>query len=97
MEIMLKGRTKDYFAIAEWSSGQVIVKEGSKISLEMQKEFKYTKNVLQYRSDTSVVDSNGKIKKDILFSSLTAAAQFVTGMSVNEEKCGKQKEGKKSV
>ena len=92
---MLKGRTKDYFAIAEWSGGQVIVKEGSKISLEMQKEFKYTKNVLQYRSDTSVVDSNGKIKKDILFSSLTAAAQFVTGMSVNGRKVWKTKEEKR--
>jgi hypothetical protein len=41
------------------------------------------KYILDLRNDINIVLSDGTLQKDVAFSSPTAAAQFVTGRSVN--------------
>lgn len=76
---------KKYFATATLDGEKIIVKKGSIISSEVKKspKFKYSKEASNYRNDKSIVNNKFVVCKDINFSSLSAAAQFVCGCSAN--------------
>lgn len=61
---------------------KIVVLKGSKISLETSK-FKMSLDAQKYRNDSKLVSKNGEVLDNIEFKSCSAAAQFVSGYSVN--------------
>lgn len=82
MKLVLQSRKKEHYAEADYSAGKIIVLKGSKIN----KNMKYPRmsfEARRAREDSSIVDDDGIVTRDIEFSSPSTAAQFVTGRSVN--------------
>ena len=82
MKIVLKSKRNTHYSIADFKNEQVTVLKGSKINLHTTFE-KMSQEAYQARNNPSVVDKSGNVLKDTKFNSLTTAAQFVTGRSVN--------------
>ena len=82
MKIILKCKKNTHYAIANFENGKVTVLKDSKIYLPIAFE-KMSRDALEARNDSSIVDEKGLVLKDVSFNSVTTAAQFVTGRSVN--------------
>ena len=82
IKIVLNGRFGSHQAEGVYDNDSVIVKRGSKICL-IDSYAKLPPMVKAKRHDYSIVGDDGIVKRDICFDSPTAAAQFVTGRSVN--------------
>lgn len=82
MKVTYKGRTHRTDAIGEYNpeSGELIVKRGSIVS-ESIASFPGASSVKRMRQDS--IDADGCLKEDLLFSTPSAAAAFVTGYSAN--------------
>lgn len=84
-----KRRNIDAKAIM-YSDDNILVLKGSKISTTTG-NFKMTKEAKAYRTDKSLLDDNNILIKDLKFKSLSSAAQYVTGHSVNGKIFWKEK------
>lgn len=93
MNIYLKGRSNSYEAFAIWDGDIVIVKKGSAINKKIQEGYKFANSVIEARNDNEIVSDDFTILKDVKFSSLSTAAQFVTGRSINGKKAWKDHNG----
>lgn len=91
MNVFLKGN--GYDAIGRFDGRNILVLKGSQISKTLSENFACNKKVLSFRQDGAYVDQNGKVKKDIAFSSPSTAAQFVKGYSSNGWKSWRDKKG----
>lgn len=81
---MYSNRTSDtYNAKGVYNEGKVTVLKGSKIALCLKNNFRPYVVVKKYREDSTFVDKNGIVLKDIEFSSPSGAAQFVSGRSTD--------------
>jgi len=83
MEIYMRSNRGKYDAQGAYNDGKVIVYKGSRINVYYSENFKRHASAEAYRKDPSCVDKNGNVLKDCVFTSLSAAAQFVCGWSVN--------------
>ena len=82
MKIILKSRLGTHYATADYDGNKLTVLPGSKINMVLQ--YDAMPDVIKgLRTDTSVVSSTGEVLKNVDFTSPSAAAQFVTGRSVN--------------
>lgn len=95
VNIQLKRRDGKAEAKGVFEDGKVTVKKGSVIKLETTSKFKGFSAALEKRNDTSLVDKNGLVKKDVTFNSPSTAGVFVLGSSVNGWATWKTSEGKK--
>ncbi len=82
MIVTYKGRKHRTDAVGEYDpeSGKLIVKKGSIVS-ESIASFPGALSVKKMRQDN--LDADGRLKEDLLFSTPSAAAAFVTGYSAN--------------
>ena len=82
MRVLYKGRTHRTNAYGEYDlqTGELTVEKGSIVS-ETVVEFKSASSVKKMREEN--VDKNGYLKKDLKFSTPSAAAAFVSGYSAN--------------
>lgn len=83
VSIFLTARNGDYSASALYEDGKVTVLKGSLIRMSFADHIRGGRTAKKYRDDPSVVDDNGIVKKDCVFSSPSTAAQFVMGSSTN--------------
>lgn len=83
MRVILKSRNGSHNAIGEFNNGKLTILKGSKINLNIASYFKDTKINKEIKLNKDIVDKFGCVLKDIEFPNPTAAAQFVTGRSVN--------------
>lgn len=72
-----------YEAEAEYKDDKVIIKKGSKINRKEMPGFKAKGIVAIYRKNNSIFTEDDRLKEDVTFDSLSAAACFVTGRSAN--------------
>ncbi len=83
INLYANGKRRNVSASAiKYSDDNIVVLKGSRISPNTA-IFKMTKEAKEYRADKSLLDSNNILKKDLKFRSLSSAAQYVTGHSVN--------------
>ena len=82
MKITLKSKRNTHYAIADFENGIVTVLKDSKICLPTAFN-KMSRDAYDARKDSSLVNEKGVVLKNIQFKSVTTAAQFVTGRSVN--------------
>ena len=82
MKVILKSKRNTHFATAEYKEGVLTILPGSKINTTLSYEA-MAESIKALRSNTDMVSSDGIVLKKITFSSPSAAAQFVTGRSVN--------------
>ena len=76
-------RDKLYNARAIFENQQVTVLKDSRVNVRENPNFKPPEIVAKYLSDKNVVSSDGLLKRDITFNSLSTAATFVTGRIAN--------------
>ena len=81
MKVYMKSSQKLYYGEGVWEDGKLIVLKGSKISLKNQT--KITEQVKRLREDTSIVDKNGNVLKNVIFDNPSSAGQFIMGCAVN--------------
>lgn len=87
LDVVLNSRKGTHSATGTYEKDKFTVHKGSKINLDIAqylKEFEIAKSM---RNDKTVVNENGIVLKDCTFTSPSAAAQFVTGRSVNGYIC----------
>ena len=82
MNLILKSQNGTHSANAELKNGKIVVMKGSKINLKDSFE-KMSRNAFYYRHNEEYVNEEGYLLENIVFDSVTTAAQFVTGRSVN--------------
>lgn len=82
MKLYLNSRNGTHSAIAEYDNSGVTVLAGSMINTKLFYP-KMPSFVIEKRENRSIVSKDGKVLVDVTFDSPTAAAQFVTGRSVN--------------
>lgn len=92
MKIFYKSEKRKFSAEAEYRGNKVIVMKGSTISKKID-NFRISKVALTIRMDTKIVSTEYRLLKDVEFKSLSTAAQFVSGASVNGLKVWKCKNG----
>lgn len=86
MELKLHTISRDkvlYEATAIYVDGTITVKKGSRINICLSAGYKPTANILKLRDNSSIVDGDGILLRDIPFNSLSTAASFVTGRTAN--------------
>ncbi|MEA4898705.1 MAG: DUF4357 domain-containing protein [Christensenellaceae bacterium] len=83
LEVYLTSKDQSYDAKGSYSEGTFIVKKGSKIRLAFAEHIRGGKKAKSFRDDPHVVDSDGIVLADCVFTSPSTAAQFVTGRSAN--------------
>jgi len=93
MDLHISGRGLKYVARAIWNKNGVTVLKGSVINSNLQQSYKFASSVIKARTDKDIVSDDGSVLKDVVFSSLTSAAQFVTGRSINGRKSWRNDEG----
>ena len=82
VNVVLNSRSGSHQANGVYDHNGITVKKGSKICL-VDSFVGMSKMVLEKRHDRNYVGEDGIVKQDIAFQSPTAAAQFVTGRSIN--------------
>lgn len=82
VKVVLNSRSGSHRAEGIFDNDTVTVRQGSKICL-IDSYANLPPMVKAKRHDSNVVGDDGVVKQDICFDSPTAAAQFVTGRSVN--------------
>ena len=89
------GRKRNVNATANYyDDNRIVVLKGSKISSE-ESIFKMSKEAEINRKNKSLINNDFELKEDISFKSSSAAAQFVSGYSVNGLLYRKTKEGER--
>lgn len=83
MELHTISRDGLYDAKAIYLDGTVTVKKGSRINVNFGSRFKPTPTIKAKFDDHTLYDENGILQKDVIFSSLSTAASFVTGRTSN--------------
>ncbi len=83
LELHTVSRDKMFEATAEYLDGSVTVKKGSRINLHYSAAFKPSDVVIEKLNDSSLVDADGVLLKDVTFKSLSTAATFVAGRISN--------------
>lgn len=94
IELVLKRRDGKANANAIYEDGNVIVRKGSLINLDGS-VLSENSTAQKCRLDGSIVGADGIVKKDVLFSSASMAATFVTGSISNGLKYWKSRDGKR--
>ena len=94
MKLYTKSRDRRYDANAEYDGNKVVVFKGSKINTTPGDGFNPSPEIKKIRDDIEVVDMNGVLLKDVSFSSLSAAATFVTGRVANGKMAWKTQDGR---
>ena len=82
VKVVLNSRSGSHRADGVFDNNVVTVIKGSKICLS-EAYANMPQKVKAKRHDSNLVGDDGIVKQDITFDSPTAAAQFVTGRSVN--------------
>lgn len=82
MKVILKSKHNLHYATGEYDEGKITVLKGSKINPVIAFP-QMSPMLVQMREDKSFVSAEGVVLSDIMFSSPSSAAQFVTGRSVN--------------
>lgn len=82
MFVTLKSKKQLHYAEAEFDGKSITVFKGAKINL-IDAFPKMPKTIIDLRHNNTIVNEDGELLSDVIFNSLTAAAQFVTGRSVN--------------
>lgn len=82
MKLFLNSQKGTHSAIAEYNKYGITVLAGSRINTIVTYN-KIPSDVLEKRTDKNIVDENGVVKQNVVFASVSAAAQFVTGRSSN--------------
>ncbi len=83
IKLFAKGQKRKVEASANYiDNNKIVVLKNSKISSQ-QSEFKMAKDAKEFRSNPKIVDNNYVVLQDVTFKSCSAAAQFVSGYSVN--------------
>ena len=83
LEIHTISRDGLYKAEALYNDGIVIVKKGSKINTHPGSKYVVASDIKIKLDDSTIVNADGEVLKDIEFTSLSKAACFVTGRSAN--------------
>ncbi len=83
MKVYLKSRDGMANAEGNYEKGKLTVKKGSNIKLNYSNSIKGYASVIKLRQDSTVVDKDGKLQKDVCFRSPSTAATFVLGTSSN--------------
>ena len=92
MKLFYESKKRKFSAEANYIENKVTVLRGSIIS-EKVDNFRISKVALNIRKDKNIVNSKYMLLKDADFKSLSTAAQFVSGASVNGLKVWKDKNG----
>lgn len=82
VKVVLNSRLGTHQAEGVFDNNTVMVSKGSKICL-IDSYANLPPNIKAKRHDNSIVGDDGIVRQDLRFDSPTAAAQFVTGRSVN--------------
>ena len=83
IKLFAKGAKRNVEASANYiNENEIIVQKGSKISSQLS-IFKMAKDAKNYRNDDKLVNDKYIVQQDLVFKSCSAAAQFVSGYSVN--------------
>lgn len=94
VELVLKRRDGKANANAVFEDGSVLVRKGSLINMDGS-VLSDNSTAQKCRQDRTIVGKDGIIKKDVLFSSASMAATFVTGSISNGLKYWKTRDGKR--
>lgn len=82
MNVVLKSKKNTHYATAEYQNGRIVISKGSRINLN--ESFPGMSGSIRcMRNDREVVDENGVLLQNLEFQSVSSAAVFVTGRSVN--------------
>lgn len=82
MNLVLKSKKNTHYATAHYDGEKIVILKGSRIN-KVESFSQMGDTVKNIRKDRNAVDEEGVLLKDIEFSSLSTAAMFVTGRSVN--------------
>ena len=91
-EMLLAFSSKKYYATCKWNNKGFLLLKGSEISPTIGKSCSNTIRQLREEYKKSI-NNRFILTEDILFTSSSAAAEFVTGCSVNGKVCWKNEEG----
>lgn len=92
MKLFYESKKRNFSAESNYIENKVTVLRGSIIS-EKVDNFRISKVALNIRKDKNIVNSKYELLEDVDFKSLSTAAQFVSGASVNGLKVWKDKNG----
>lgn len=92
MKLFYESKKRNFSAEANYIENKVTVLRGSIIS-EKVDNFRISKVALNIRKDKNIVNSKYELLEDVDFKSLSTAAQFVSGASVNGLKVWKDNNG----
>ena len=82
MRVILKSKRNTHFAMAEYDGSKLTVLPGSKINLVLSYDA-MPESIKKTRNNKELVSADGVVLREVEFNSPSAAAQFVTGRSVN--------------
>lgn len=97
MKLELYTNSRDgllYTAKAIYEDGKLTVLAGSQINTNPGVAFKPSSSIASIRSDRTKVDEKGVLLENIIFTSLSTAATFVTGRTANGMIVWKTMDGK---
>ena len=82
MKVVLKSKRDTHYATGEYSENGIKILKGSKINT-IDSYPKMPDKIKDLRNNREYVDTRGVVIKEVLFTSPSAAAVFVTGRSTN--------------
>jgi len=94
MRLFTKSRDGLYQAQALFDGKAIIVLAGSQINMKNNPGYKPSETIRTIRDDRTIVTIDGIVQKDVSFSTLSAAATFVTGRVANGMMVWKTDDGK---
>ena len=92
MKLFYGSKKRNFLAKADYIENKIIVLKGSTISEKID-NFRISKVALSIRENKNIVNSEYELLKNVEFKSLSTAAQFVSGASVNGLKVWKDSHG----
>ena len=82
MDVVLKSKHGTHYATGKYDGSELIVLKGSKIN-QIDSFPKMPRDIRNLRNNSEIVSPNGVVLQNVVFSSPSAAAVFVTGRSSN--------------
>ena len=82
MNIVLKSKKNTHYATAEYTDSRIVISKGSRINL-YEAYPGMSNSIRSMRNNREIVDENGVLLQNLEFKSVSSAAVFVTGRSVN--------------
>lgn len=89
-----KSRDNLYEATGVYDNGIVTVFQGSRINNRENPNFRPSKEVVEKLKDATLVGTDGVLKRDVTFNTLSTAASFVAGRVSNGMITWKTDDGK---